>query len=57
MSRIIGATVPSSDHHAGWDYIPSTQTVIVAQYKQMVVFGDFLNDGEIQIEGTLVIEE
>lgn len=57
MSRNISATLPSTDQHSSWEYIAATQTVTVAQYKQMVVFGDLLNDGELQVEGTLVIEE
>ncbi len=45
-----------TDHHCGWSYIAPSQIVVIAENKQSVVFGEFINDGEIQIEGTLVIE-
>lgn len=44
------------DNHAGWDNIISAQVVEITARKQMVVFDELILDGELRIEGKLVIE-
>jgi hypothetical protein len=45
-----------TDHHAGWDEIIDSQVVEILSRKQMVVFDELKLDGELRVEGKLIIE-
>lgn len=47
----------STDHHASWRVISSSQSVTIDASKQMIVFGEFLQDGTLLIEGDLILED
>lgn len=47
----------STDHHASWKEIQTSQTVTVSQYKQMIVFGEFIQDGTLYVDGDLILED
>lgn len=47
----------STDHQSGWKKILEGETVTVVENKQMVVFGPFENDGDLQLDGELILEE
>lgn len=59
----INATSPSgtssagTDHHCSWRIIGVGQTVLVAEFKQMVVFGTLENDGNLYVDGELILED
>jgi hypothetical protein len=46
-----------TDHHSGWKKILDGQTVLVAENKQMVVFGTLENDGSLHVDGELILED
>ena len=49
-------TETGTDHHSGWDEIISGQEVEITSRKQMVIFDELKLDGELRIEGKLVVE-
>lgn len=57
---VINSTLPTTgsgeDHHSGWFEIVVAQTVNIAARKQMVVFGTFVMDGTLNIDGQLILE-
>jgi len=59
--KTINPVVPSgggsggTDHHSGWETIPSSGITIL-ENKQMVVFGILKAEGDLLNEGTLIIE-
>lgn len=60
---IINSQIPATstggsgtDHHASWFNIQVGETVTIASRKQMIVFGDFTQDGTLNIDGTLILE-
>ena len=58
----IGSTPPAggssgTDHHASWQEIITSQEVTIAERKQMIVFGVFINDGVLNVDGTLIVED
>ncbi len=61
MSTIGGrggqSTGSGTDHHSGWREILSGETVTIAARKQMVVFIELINDGTLEVEGDLIIED
>lgn len=50
-----GAT--TTDHQSGWKKILEGETVTVVENKQMVVFGGHENDGELYLDGELILED
>lgn len=54
VTELVGSA--GEDHHAGWGNIISAQVVEITARKQMVVFDELILDGELRIEGKLVIE-
>lgn len=51
------ATGSTTDHHCGWENILSSETVTIAARKQMVVYGEFILDGILNIDGSLILED
>lgn len=47
----------STDHHSSWEEITSVETVTVSERKQMVVFGMFILEGVINVDGTLIVKD
>lgn len=45
------------DHHSSWAIITVGQTVTITANKQSVVFGDFVMDGTLLLEGDLILED
>jgi len=52
-----GSTASGLDHHSGFSDIAAGTTVTITASKQMVVFGDFILEGALNIEGTLILED
>lgn len=56
MSQFTSSGSPGTDHHSGWENIAAGQTITIEANKQMVVFGVFINDGILNIDGQLILE-
>lgn len=52
----ITATNPGTDYHGGWYYIPFNIIVHVQKNKQMFCFGEILIDGNLYLDGILILE-
>ena len=54
-----GSSTASSgtDHHCSWENILSSETVTISSRKQMVVYGEFILDGILNIDGSLILED
>lgn len=53
----IGADSSTDDFHSGYFEILIGQVVLISARKQMSVFGTFLLDGTIFVEGQLILED
>lgn len=51
-----GGSSSSTDNQSGYYEIPVSQTATIEEYKQSVTFGDLLLEGELRIDGMLVVE-
>lgn len=51
-----GGSSSGSDNQSGFYEIVSSEIATIEQYKQMVCFGDLIIDGELRIDGMLVME-
>lgn len=52
----ITSTNPGTDHQGGWYYIPFGTIVLVQKNKQMFCFGEILIDGDLYLDGILILE-
>lgn len=50
-----GSGGSSTDHHSGWNFIPSGETVTVAQNKNMIVYQEIEVQGDLDIEGEVIV--
>jgi hypothetical protein len=44
-----------TDHHSGWSFIASGETVTVAQNKNMIVYQEIEIQGDLDIEGEVIV--
>lgn len=54
----INSTVPTgTDHHSGYNFIESGLAVEISQHKQMTCWGEFDLEGDLSIDGELIVEK